>query len=122
MKRFFTEHPATVGETYGEHFAFAISVGGRMVGGGLACMLHAVFPEFCKTTGSRTIRELALRLVPSNREKRRIRHRRRSPSRRRGRISALPVPVLFKLSGLAGTSPAGKTYPEWWDGDMLIQN
>ena len=71
MKRFFTEHPATVGETYGEHFAFAISVGGRMVGGGLACMLHAVFPEFCKTTGSRTIRELALRLVPSNREKRR---------------------------------------------------
>src|SRR5438128_12683083 len=70
MKRFFTEHPATVGETYGEHFAFAISVGGRMVGGGLACMLHAVLPEFCKTTGSRTIRELALRLVPVNREKR----------------------------------------------------
>jgi hypothetical protein len=71
MKRFFTEHPATVGETYGEHFAFAISVGGRMVGGGLACMLHAVLPELCKTTGSRTIRELALRLVPTNREKRR---------------------------------------------------
>jgi Family of unknown function (DUF6356) len=71
MKRFFTEHPATVGETYGEHFAFAVAVGGRMVGGGLACMLHAVFPEFCKTTGSRTIRELALRLVPGNREKRR---------------------------------------------------
>jgi hypothetical protein len=70
MRRFFTEHPASVGETYGEHFAFAIGVGSRMVGGGLACMLHAVFPEFCKTTGSRTIRELALRLVPSNREKR----------------------------------------------------
>src|SRR5712691_8839183 len=44
MKRFFTEHPATVGETYGEHFAFAISVGGRMVGGGLACMPHAGEP------------------------------------------------------------------------------
>jgi uncharacterized protein DUF6356 len=71
MMRFFTEHPATVGETYGEHFAFAISVGGRMVAGGLACMLHAVLPELCKTTGSRTIRELALGLVPSNREKRR---------------------------------------------------
>jgi hypothetical protein len=70
MKRFFTEHPATVGETYGEHFAFAMGVGSRMVRGGLACMLHAVFPEFCKTTGSRTIRELALRLVPSSREKR----------------------------------------------------
>jgi hypothetical protein len=71
MKRFFTEHPATVGETYGEHFAFALGVGSRMVYGGLACMLHAVLPELCKTTGSRTIRELALRLVPSNREKRR---------------------------------------------------
>jgi hypothetical protein len=71
MKRFFTEHPATVGETYGEHFAFAFGVGSRMVHGGLACMLHAVFPELCKTTGSRTIRELALRLVPSNRENRR---------------------------------------------------
>jgi len=70
MKRFFTEHPATVGETYGEHFAFAMGVGSRMVTGGLACMLHAVLPELCKTTGSRTIRELALRLVPGNREKR----------------------------------------------------
>jgi hypothetical protein len=70
LKRFFTEHPATVGETYGEHFAFAVSIGGRMVTGGLACMLHAVLPEFCKTTGSRTIRELALRLVPTNRDKR----------------------------------------------------
>ena len=70
MKRFFTEHPATVGETYGEHFAFAMGVGSRMVAGGVACMLHAVLPELCKTTGSRTIRELALRLVPSNREKR----------------------------------------------------
>jgi hypothetical protein len=70
MKRFFTEHPATVGETYGEHFAFAIGIGSRMVVGGLACMLHAVLPEFCKTTGSRTIRELALRLVPTNRDKR----------------------------------------------------
>jgi hypothetical protein len=70
MKRFFTEHPASVGENYGEHFAFAVGVGSRMVVGGLACMLHAVVPEFCKTTGSRTIRELALRLVPTNRTKR----------------------------------------------------
>jgi hypothetical protein len=70
MKRFFTEHPATVGETYGEHFAFAIAIGVHMVAGGLACMLHAILPEFCKTTGSRTIRELALRLVPGNRDKR----------------------------------------------------
>jgi Family of unknown function (DUF6356) len=68
MKRFFTEHPASVGETYGEHFVFAVTLGSRMVVGGLACMVHGVLPEFCKTTGSRTIRALALRLVPGNRQ------------------------------------------------------
>ena len=54
--RFFTEHPASVGETYGEHFVFAVSLGGRMVLGGLACVVHGIVPELCKTTGSRTIR------------------------------------------------------------------
>jgi hypothetical protein len=68
MKRFFTEHPASVGETYIEHFAFATALGGRMVVGGLACILHGFLPELCKTTGSRTIRALALRLVPGNRQ------------------------------------------------------
>ncbi|HZS82488.1 MAG TPA: DUF6356 family protein [Stellaceae bacterium] len=68
MKRFFTEHPASVGETYGEHFVFAVSLGARMVLGGAACILHGLLPELCKTTGSRTIRELALRLVPGNRK------------------------------------------------------
>jgi hypothetical protein len=69
MKRFFTEHPASVGETYGQHLVFAVALGSRMVLGGLACMLHGVLPELCKTTGSRTIRALALRLVPGNRQK-----------------------------------------------------
>jgi Family of unknown function (DUF6356) len=68
MKRFFTEHPASVGETYLEHFAFATSLGGKMVAGGFACILHGFLPELCKTTGSRTIRALALRLVPGNRQ------------------------------------------------------
>src|ERR1043166_7653984 len=68
MRRFFTVHPATVGETYLEHFAFATSLGSRMVAGGLACILHGFVPELCKTTGSRTIREPALRLAPGNRQ------------------------------------------------------
>jgi hypothetical protein len=68
MRGFFTAHPASVGETYGEHFRFALGVGTRMVAGGLACILHAFLPELCKTTGSRTIRSLALRLVPGNRQ------------------------------------------------------
>jgi hypothetical protein len=54
----FTRHPATVGETYGGHLAFATGVGGRMVLAGLACMLHGLFPFLFERTGSRTILDL----------------------------------------------------------------
>jgi hypothetical protein len=67
MKRFFTEHPQSVGETYGQHLAFALGVGGRMVVAGIACMVHGLVPAFFKTTGSRAIRDLVLRINPGNR-------------------------------------------------------
>jgi hypothetical protein len=51
----FTSHPASVGETYGEHLTFAARVGGRMMLGGLACMLHGLLPFLFTRTGSRTI-------------------------------------------------------------------
>jgi hypothetical protein len=54
----FTRHPATVGETYGEHFVFATGVGGRMVLAGLACLLHGVFPFLFERVGSRAIIDL----------------------------------------------------------------
>jgi Family of unknown function (DUF6356) len=54
----FTAHPASVGETYGEHFRFALRFGVRMTFGGIAAMIHAVFPFLCVTTGSRTLDEL----------------------------------------------------------------
>jgi len=58
LLRQFTRHPATVGETYSEHFAFATGVGGRMVIAGLACMVHGIFPFLFERTGSRTILDL----------------------------------------------------------------
>jgi Family of unknown function (DUF6356) len=54
----FTSHPASVGETYGEHCVFAFGFGARMVLGGAAAMIHAVFPFLCVRTGSRTLDEL----------------------------------------------------------------
>lgn len=51
----FTEHPASVDETYGEHFRFATGTGLKMVLGGLACMCHGLLPFAFATTGSRTI-------------------------------------------------------------------
>jgi hypothetical protein len=54
----FTSHPASVGESYGEHCVFALGFGARMMLGGAAAMIHALFPFLCVTTGSRTLDEL----------------------------------------------------------------
>ena len=54
----FTKHPHEVGESYGEHFAAASGFGLRMIGGGLACLVHAVFPFLCERSGSETVRGL----------------------------------------------------------------
>ncbi|MHA1536743.1 MAG: DUF6356 family protein [Alphaproteobacteria bacterium] len=58
LKRLFTDHPATVDETYGQHFSVAGWYGMRMLGGGLACLVHAVFPFVFLRTGSATIKHL----------------------------------------------------------------
>ena len=59
----FTKHPQDVGETYGEHFMVASSFGAAMLRGGLGCMVHAVLPFLCTTTGSQTVRRLHDRMV-----------------------------------------------------------
>ncbi len=58
MKRLFTEHPASVGESYFEHLAMALSFGFRMCVGGIACLLHGVFPFLFTKTGSKAICDL----------------------------------------------------------------
>ena len=52
MKNIFTSHPQSVGETYLEHFKFASAFGMNMIVGGLACLIHAIFPFLFKKTGS----------------------------------------------------------------------
>jgi hypothetical protein len=58
----FTRHPHEVGESYPEHFGMAARFGVRMIFGGLACLVHAVFPFLCERTGSETVRELNAKL------------------------------------------------------------
>jgi hypothetical protein len=74
MKRLFTEHPASVGESYTEHMAMAGGFGGRMVVAGLACLVHAVLPFLFVRTGSAAIDELHGRMV-ANRVRADRRHR-----------------------------------------------
>jgi hypothetical protein len=59
----FTEHPASVGETYIEHLRSACGFSRSMIFGGLACFVHAIFPFLCVSTGSSTIRKLYDRMV-----------------------------------------------------------
>ena len=58
MRNPFTAHPASVGETYGQHFRFALAFGARMMLGGLAAAVQAIFPFLFITTASRALEEL----------------------------------------------------------------
>lgn len=68
IRRSFIEHPASVGESYGQHLAHASGFGIRMILGGLACMLHGLFPLLFVKTGSKQITTLHGRMV-TNRSK-----------------------------------------------------
>lgn len=58
MSNPFTAHPASVGESYSEHFRFALAFGARMTLGGIAAAVHAVLPFLFITTASRALEEL----------------------------------------------------------------
>lgn len=66
---FFTDHPRSVGETYLQHMASAMSFALRMLAGSLCCLMHALFPFLFERTGSGIITELHDRMVV-NRQRR----------------------------------------------------
>ncbi|WP_193370991.1 DUF6356 family protein [Pelagibius marinus] len=59
----FTEHPASVGETYWQHLASAWGFSWRMMLASLACLIHALLPFLFVKTGSRAITGLHDRMV-----------------------------------------------------------
>lgn len=63
IRRLFTEHPESVGETYLQHLFAASGFAVRMVFGGVACLLHAIFPFAFRRTGSECIETLHERMV-----------------------------------------------------------
>ncbi|QYF88324.1 hypothetical protein KY493_07875 [Brevundimonas sp. PAMC22021] len=60
--RLFTEHPRSVGESYGQHLLFATKTGATLIGAGVACIVHGVAPFLFPKTGSTTIRRLHAQL------------------------------------------------------------
>ncbi len=63
LLRAFSEHPASVGESYTEHMGHAACFGVRMIAAGVACLVHALLPFLFVHTGSRTIAELNERMI-----------------------------------------------------------
>lgn len=63
FRRLFLDHPATVGESYTEHFGVASRFGMTMIAGGLGAVVHAFVPAWCKTSGSSTVAKLHRQMV-----------------------------------------------------------
>jgi hypothetical protein len=63
LHRLFLSHPQTVDESYGEHFLFALGFAMRLLGAGLAALVHAIIPRLFETTASRMICEMHDRIA-----------------------------------------------------------
>ncbi len=58
----FTDHPATVNETYWQHMRFALGFAFWLTVAGLAALAHAIVPAVCETTAGRILRRLHARI------------------------------------------------------------
>lgn len=64
MLKHFTNHPASVGETYFEHLGMALGFAGRMMLAAVVCTAHAFLPFLFEKTGSRMVADLYHRTGP----------------------------------------------------------
>ena len=69
VRRLFTDHPASVGESYLQHLLVAAGFGVRMVASGLACLVHAFLPFLFVRTGSGCIEQLHAEMLARRRHK-----------------------------------------------------
>lgn len=63
FRRYFSSHPAEVGESYAQHFRHALGFSASMFCGAIACLVHALVPGLFKRTGSTIIKRLHDRMV-----------------------------------------------------------
>jgi hypothetical protein len=56
--RLFTEHPKSLGMSWAGHGIGAAIIGARMVGAGMACIIHAAVPALFTETAGRTVMSL----------------------------------------------------------------
>lgn len=62
-KQLFTEHPASVGETWWQHLGSAWYFSAQMAMGAVCCLIHGLFPFLFEKSGSRRIEHLHDRMI-----------------------------------------------------------
>ena len=60
--RLFTDHPASVGESYFQHMGHALFFTGQFALCTLACLLHAIVPGLCTQSASQRTQRLVQRM------------------------------------------------------------
>ena len=63
IARLFRDHPESLGMNWATHGAGAAVIGVRMVGAGLACIVHAAVPALFTETAGRTVKSLHEHMV-----------------------------------------------------------
>lgn len=58
LGRLFWDHPRSLGMSWAGHGMGAVVIGARMVGAGIACIVHAVVPGIFTQTAGRTVKSL----------------------------------------------------------------
>ena len=56
--RMFRDHPRSLGMSWAQHATGAVVIGGRMIGAGAACIVHALVPALFTETAGRTVVDL----------------------------------------------------------------
>ena len=62
LNAIFTEHPASVSESYFEHLRFALSFSGLLAYAAFAAFIHALVPCLFEKTAGNIIRQLAVKI------------------------------------------------------------
>ena len=58
IRKVFLDHPASVDETFVEHFFFALKFSLTLFGAAFAALLHAFVPCACEKTASKVVAKL----------------------------------------------------------------
>ena len=56
--RLFFEHPRSLGMSWAGHGVGALAIGLRLVGAGVACLIHAVIPGVFTQTAGKTVTQM----------------------------------------------------------------